>query len=139
MMAPLHIFERVDINAIPQGLRECRAIFVTRNEAQRLPWLLRYYRGLGVDRFFVVDNGSTDGSVDFLLRQKDCHVFVTHDSYTESGFGHSWQQIVLDMYGEDNWWLIVDADEVFVYPDSETVPLPQFTHYLDSLGAQGVS
>jgi len=77
--------------------------------------------------------------VDFLSRQKDCHVFLTHNSYLESGFGRDWQQTILDRYSENHWWLIIDADEIFTYPASETISLPQLCHYLDSIGAQAVS
>jgi len=37
-----------------------------RNEALRLPYFLEYYRALGVDQFFIVDNGSTDGTAELL-------------------------------------------------------------------------
>ena len=134
-----HVIERLDRNQIPQGGQECHAILVVYNEGLRLPWLLRYYRSLGISRFFFIDNNSTDGTVDFLLRQKDCHVFLTHNSYLESGFGRVWQQNILDRYGDNHWWLIVDADEAFVYPSSETITLPQLCHYLDSIGAEGMS
>jgi Glycosyl transferase family 2 len=40
------------------------AVIKQRTEALRLPYLLTYYRGIGVDRFLVIDNGSTDGSRD---------------------------------------------------------------------------
>ena len=36
---------------------------------------LRHYRALGVDRFVVLDNGSTDGSVDLLARQPDVDLY----------------------------------------------------------------
>ncbi|NRA98848.1 MAG: glycosyltransferase family 2 protein, partial [Rhodobacteraceae bacterium] len=42
--------------------------FVTlRNELPRLAFFLQYYRNLGVSQFFVVDNGSDDGSMEYLL------------------------------------------------------------------------
>ena len=41
--------------------------FVTvRNEMIRLPYFLDHYRGLGVDHFLIVDNGSDDGTAAFL-------------------------------------------------------------------------
>ncbi len=38
------------------------AIVICYNEAIRLPYFLKFYQSVGVDRFIVVDNGSTDGS-----------------------------------------------------------------------------
>lgn len=117
---------------------ECRAIIVGRNEVHRLPWLLQYYRKLGIARFFVVDNDSEDNSLEFLRQQKDCHVFSTKESFAAAGFGTVWQRWILSQYGESHWWLIADTDEMLVYPDSETASLPAFCRYLDSVGAQAV-
>src|SRR5665213_3442347 len=44
---------------------------VLRNELARLPYFLEYYRAKGVGAFLPVDNGSTDGSVEFLIEQPD--------------------------------------------------------------------
>ena len=37
-----------------------------RNEDQRLPYFLKYYRDLGIDHFLMVDNNSDDGGAEFL-------------------------------------------------------------------------
>jgi hypothetical protein len=62
-----------------------------RDEMLRLPETHSHYRRLGVARFFVVDNASTDGTAEFVLAQPDCHVFTTTASYAESGYGVEWQ------------------------------------------------
>jgi hypothetical protein len=134
------VFERLDNNSIPRGGEiECRAVINVFNENLRLPWLLEYYRKLGVARFFMVDNCSTDGSTEFLLAQKDCHIFRTAAAMREAGQGSAWHQAIIDEHGENHWWVLADADEMLVYPSSETVPLPQFCRYLDAIGAEGVS
>ena len=56
--------ERLDNLAIPDRADEIRCFFCGRNEARRLPEFLEYHRRLGVERFFFVDNGSTDESVE---------------------------------------------------------------------------
>ncbi|MGE3623449.1 MAG: glycosyltransferase family 2 protein [Bdellovibrionales bacterium] len=136
----VHVFERLDTNPIPRnGALECRAVSKILNEMGRLPWMLEYYRSLGVNRFFFVDNNSTDGSAEFLARQPDCHVFSTGGSMAQANSGAAWQQGILYHYGESHWWLVIDADELFVYPDCEHIKLPAFCYYLDSIGAKGVS
>jgi hypothetical protein len=109
-----------------------------RDEILRLPRTLDHYRSIGVTRFLVVDNGSIDGSKEFLLAQPDCHVFVTHNSYSDSSYGLEWQHSLLDEYGMNHWCLVVDVDEWFIYPGYERLPLPALVDYLERRGAQGV-
>jgi hypothetical protein len=85
-----------------------------------------------------VDNGSTDGSKEFLLEQADCHVFATCDSHLESGYGVEWQNALLNEYGMNHWCLVVDADEWFVYPEYETKSLSHLAAHVERTGAQGV-
>ena len=42
-----------------------------RNEKIRLPYFLRYYRDLGINHFFFVDNDSDDGTREYLAEQAD--------------------------------------------------------------------
>ena len=89
--------------------------------ADRLPWLLGYYRGMGVDRFLVLDNDSDDGTRDWLLAQgPDVHLFHTPASFAASGAGMRWINRLLDEHGSGAWCLTIDADEVLVYPHCET-------------------
>ena len=46
-----------------------------RNESLRLPYALSYYRRLGITKFFIVENNSTDDSLHGLLEQPDVHVW----------------------------------------------------------------
>jgi hypothetical protein len=58
-----------------------------RNEALRLPYFLDYYRKLGVTRFLLVDNDSTDGTREYLQLQPDVEYFHTTTSYRGSAAG----------------------------------------------------
>ncbi len=42
---------------------------ILRNESLRLPHFLEYYKSLGVDRFFFVDNNSSDSSKEIISRE----------------------------------------------------------------------
>jgi hypothetical protein len=102
-----------------------------RNEISRLPYLFSYYRALGVDRFFVVDDRSDDGSREFFLAQPDCHVFHPSNTYSEARVGVHWQNLLLYTYATNHWTVVIDADELLVYPHCETINLRQFCAYLD--------
>jgi glycosyltransferase involved in cell wall biosynthesis len=134
----VHTLVRLDQRQLPDNPAEIRAFMTVRDEMLRLPRTLEHYRSIGVSRFLVADNGSIDGSREFLLSQPDCHVFVTHNSYSESGFGVDWQNSLLDEYGMNHWCLLVDADEWFIYPGYESRPLPALVAHLEQSGAQGM-
>jgi glycosyltransferase involved in cell wall biosynthesis len=109
-----------------------------RDEILRLSQTLDHHRNIGVTRFFIVDNGSNDGTREFLIDQPDCHVFLTRSSYAEAKFGLEWQHALLEEYGMERWCLVVDADEWFVYPGYENRSLAELAAYLQQRGAQGM-
>ncbi|MFN4100521.1 MAG: glycosyltransferase family 2 protein, partial [Pararhodobacter sp.] len=91
-------------------------LFATlRNEQPRLPYFLKYYRDLGVEHFLFVDNGSDDGSAEYLAEQPDASVWRTSASYKASRFGMDWMNALLRRHGHGHWSLVVDVDEFFVY------------------------
>ncbi|MEI4485474.1 glycosyltransferase family 2 protein [Frigidibacter sp. MR17.14] len=104
-----------------------------RNERLRLPYFLRYYRDLGVRHFLIVDNGSDDGSREYLVEQKDVSLWSTTASYKRSRFGVDWLNWLQMRYGHRHWTLTVDPDEFFVYPFCDTRPLPALTDWLDTM------
>jgi hypothetical protein len=106
-----------------------------RNERDRLPYFLEYYRQIGVDTFYFVDNGSEDGTTQYLQRQHDCNVFWTTASYASANCGVDWMNELLDAYSQGEWALVVDADELLVYLDVESVRLTSFVTELEGQGA----
>jgi len=114
------------------------AVIKERNEALRLAYLLTYYRHIGVDRFLVIDNGSTDGSREMLLGQPDTSVFGTEDSYAACGFGMDWVNTLLDHFCEGHWILAPDADECLVWPGCESQTLRDLTQWMDGIGAEAL-
>lgn len=134
------LIRRLDQHPMPAPEGEIRAFLLVRNELVRLPWLLDYYRTLGVHRFLVIDNGSDDGTREWLLAQPpDVHLFHTECSFAGSGAGMRWTNRLLDAHGCGAWCLTIDADEVLVYPRCERSPLPILAAYLDGAGAEAMA
>jgi len=103
-----------------------------RNEKPRLKYFLEYYRELGVNHFFFVDNNSDDGSREYLVDQPDASVWTTQASYKRSKFGVDWLNGLKSKYAVGHWVLVVDVDEMFIYPHCDTRPLRALTDWLDS-------
>ncbi|MDB6452654.1 glycosyltransferase family 2 protein [Falsirhodobacter sp. 20TX0035] len=110
-----------------------------RNERVRLPFFLDYYRRMGVNHFFFVDNNSDDGSREYLARQDDISVWGTQDSYKRAHFGVDWLNGLQRRHAHGHWCLTVDVDEFFVYPFCDMRPLRALTDWLESCSIRSMS
>jgi hypothetical protein len=120
-------------NRTAQIARDDILLFCTfRNENQRLPYFLQYYRDLGVDHFLFVDNGSDDGGADFVASQPDVSLWHTNASYGAARYGMDWLGHLQNKYACGHWALTVDTDEFFVYPFCDTRPLRALADWLDA-------
>ena len=110
-----------------------------RNERVRLPYFLKYYRDMGVNHFFIVDNDSDDGALEYLQEQEDVSVWHTNRSYKRSRFGVDWLNWLQKKYAHGHWCLTVDPDELFLYPFCDTRPLRALTDWLDASSIKSFS
>ncbi len=120
----------------PRDPGEIWLFLVARNEALRLPAFLRHHFGLGVSRVILLDNGSTDDTLSIAASDPRIHVFQTFQSF--AGNKIAWQELLLRRYGAGHWNLVLDADELFVYADMDTLPLPALARSLDAEPAQAL-
>src|SRR5258705_538639 len=134
--ASLKQISRRDV-AIPPGAPVL--LSVVRNEALRLPYFLTYYRSIGFEHFIVIDNCSTDGTIEFLLDQPDVFLFHTSDHFGEPpGAGLNWKHALLDGFCDARWVLVVDADEIFIWPDAEADNIRSLVGKPESFGGAGL-
>lgn len=114
------------------------AVLVVKDEAPRLPFLLGYYRGIGVEHFVVVDNRSTDDVRDLLLAEPDVSLFTAEGNFGESRFGNDWVNGLLRRYCVDKWVLWIDADELLVFSDRPGARLRELVAELDRRGQESL-
>ncbi|SHG97219.1 Glycosyl transferase family 2 [Cognatishimia maritima] len=110
---------------------------VLRNEIARLPFFLEFYRNLGSAHFLFVDNGSDDGTAEYLAGQPDCSLWSTPASYRDARFGLDWLNWLQIRFGHGRWCLMVDADELLVFDGDDACTLPQLTESLEQIGQGG--
>ena len=113
-------------------------VALMRNEIFLLPAFLHHYRRLGIERFAILNDRSTDGSREYLLRQPDV-VLLESKSGRSYGYNpsipgkfrkllpnfriaHLWRAQLLDMFGLDRWTVHVDLDEFLWLPNGMTFP-----------------
>jgi tetratricopeptide (TPR) repeat protein len=114
---------------LPQGAILCCTVL--RNELPRLPYFLEYYRRKDIGAFLAVDNGSSDGSAEFLLRQPDVFLWESDFSFNRANFGAGWFEPILRMHGLGHWCVMVDADELLYYPNCESRSIADLCRSLD--------
>lgn len=112
--------------------QEIRLFAIMRNESLRLPYFLDYYKSMGIARFFLIDNNSTDDSVRIALQCDAVHVFQTTDSYTNHWY---WMEHLLEKYGKGHWCVVVDIDELLCFPHAERLSIPQICQFLEETGS----
>ncbi len=134
--AVLHHYrlQRKDAKPLHPRPGEILGCVALRNELPRLPYFLTYYRSKGIGAFLAVDNGSTDGSLEYLLEQRDVYLWQSDLSFRKANFGAGWFEPLLRLYGRDRWCLIVDADELLYYPDCERSSIQDLCRCLDQQG-----
>lgn len=128
----------LDDVSVPERPGEIRACLRVRNEALRLPSVFDHHRALGADRFLVIDDGSTDGTLDYLTAQPDTHVLHGDGGYAANRGGLRWVHAALDAFCDGHWSLTLDADELFIFPGFERVGLPALCAHLDRSEVRGV-
>jgi len=87
---------------------------VERNEKEKLESILDYYRDLGVDKFYIIDNCSDDDTLEYLSKFNDVELFSTSQAYSQSLYGVKWCDVLIKSKRINKWNLIIDADELLV-------------------------
>jgi glycosyltransferase involved in cell wall biosynthesis len=114
------------------------AVMAVRNEAERFPHLLSYYRALGVDHFLVVDNQSTDGLQELLAGEHDVSSYLARGQFRQARYANDWVNHLLSRHCSGKWVLYVDADELFVFAGGRASGLRELCHALQRRGQRAV-
>ena len=100
---------------------------IMHDEIYFLPEFLTHYRQIGVQKFIILDDRSTDGSREYLNTQKDVMIVESAYTYGEliddpSASGKSramlaWRQTLLERFAKNTWSIHLDFDEFVDLPD----------------------
>jgi Glycosyl transferase family 2 len=112
-------------------------ISVVRDERPILPEFLAHYRRLEVGRFIMIDNGSADGSAEFLAAQPDVDLYSSRQSFRWPR-KQAWINRIIARYGYDRWYFYADADEYLVFDGAKERPLAALAAYAERRGLRRV-
>lgn len=127
--------KRIENSVIPFDTNEIRLFAIFRNESLRLPHFIEYYKQLGVDRFFFIDNNSTDTSQEIILKENNTHIFSTSETYVNHWY---WMEHLLETYGKNHWCIVVDIDELFSFPHAENLKIRDLIRFLETNKATAI-
>lgn len=128
----LNSFTQDNIRLLNKPLRDGIGpilVSVVKNENNRIQSFMDHYRKIGIKHFAILDNNSIDGTREWLCQQKDCDVFYTEEQYSTHK-REAWINRLLSHYGFNKWYLVVDSDEHFVFPECESKNINDLISFL---------
>ena len=78
-------------------------VLVIKDEADRIPYFLDYYRKLNISHFFILDNQSEDDLGEILSGQADVSHFIVSQPYQDSRYGVDWINYIARKYCLGRW------------------------------------
>jgi hypothetical protein len=133
-VAPDDSLQLLSGSGAPLGEGEIALIVCVRNGAAYLPLFLQHYRALGVARFVVVDDNSSDGTRALLAECPDADLYGSQIDFTQSLRGARWRDALFERYGRRRWYVVVDVDEFLIFPGCENRKLHAFVADLARTG-----
>lgn len=131
---------RVEHVAGPSGVPlepgQVLATCVVRNGESHVRPFVEHHLGLGVHHVVLLDNGSTDGTVEAARGLDRVTVLRTDAPYRE--FENTMKRYLVRRFCRGRWNLCLDIDERFDYPGSDAAALPALLRRLDGLGFTAV-
>lgn len=108
-------------------------VVLVKDELERMKLFYKHYKTLGVHQFVIIDNGSTDGTLEWLMKQSNTRVYQVLEPYSAPN-KIGWTEKVLALTGYNRWYIVLDSDELLDYPGSETHSAQEMITYMHNKG-----
>lgn len=109
-------------------------VVAVKDDLERIKLFFEHYRHLGVRKFIVIDNNSTDGTREFAIEQPDTRVYLVTEAF-QTQKKEAWIEKVLALTGYNRWYMVVDSDELLDYVGSEHLRIDDFIRQNTADGA----
>lgn len=136
LLLPLRVRHLHGSPPTDSGPDDVVVVSVMRNGEAWLKSFLAHHRSMGVKNFVILDNGSTDRSVEILSKQPDVTLLRTFAPY--HAYENTMKRYLARRYCRDRWCLCLDVDELFDFPRSAETSLSILTRYLNHKGFNAV-
>lgn len=95
-------------------------ICLVKNDLKRIKEFYQHYKKLGVTNFAFIDNNSDDGTFEYLNSIETITLFKIEEKYSTLN-RQVWITKIMNYYGYNNWFIIVDSDEFLIYNNCENM------------------
>ena len=115
------------------GAHTPTVLCVEKNSITYMKKFIPYYRDLGIGHFVFIDNGSDDGTAEFLEEQEDVTLYSApfpFEHHRKAG----WLLQALRETGTDGWYLRLDADEFLSWEGMEESSVPELVAKMERHG-----
>ncbi|MCL2845037.1 MAG: glycosyltransferase family 2 protein [Chitinivibrionia bacterium] len=102
-----------------------------KDDLEKIKLQVEHHRKIGVKHFAYIDNMSKDGTFEWLKEQADVSLFVVNETFNAT-VKDAWRRQVADFLGYNRWYLVLDSDELFMYPSIETKNINSYIDFLES-------
>lgn len=109
-------------------------VCVVKDDLARIQMSYEHHKKIGVTNFVFIDNGSSDGTLEWLQNQPVV-VYQTLDPFIMWA-KVAWVSKVINHFGFDRWYLILDSDELFSYPGCEDDLIEEYIAQLERKGIE---
>jgi glycosyltransferase involved in cell wall biosynthesis len=113
-------------------------VALSHNEAHILLQFLEHHRSIGIKNFIVVNDNSTDETAEILDKQTDVTVYKPKIGSSYKRDKIAWRCDLLDLIADQNWVLLPDIDEHFIYPNMDRCDVDCFADQIESEGAEAL-
>lgn len=112
-------------------------VLCVKDDLSRIQMLVHHYRSIGVQRFAILDNNSSDGTFEWLFEQQDIDLYRCASPY-RTDIKEGWINRIISYYGFDRWYIITDSDELVVYEGMENHALDEVIMFAESNGIKRI-
>ena len=114
---------------IAYSVNELIVLCVVRNGALHVKSFLDHHLSMGVKHIVLLDNGSTDGTVELARKCERVTILQTRRPYRR--YETVMKRYLVRRFSKDRWNLMVDIDELFDYPFSDVLDIGALLTYLN--------
>lgn len=113
-----------------EGKDNLCVVCCVKNDLIRIKAFVEHYQKIGIDNFIFIDNDSDDGTLDYLLSIENATVYSTIVKYNSKA-KTAWINRAVAENGLNRWYLFVDSDEFFMYPEEDKISIEEYVRELE--------